>query len=309
METKALHSLRSLKYILPVWYNQQRMQQKLVTVLMLVILFFIAAQISTFIWNLAFPHEYKVIQAPKIITKTHDVTNVFQQNQSSALGENTWFGISPDLTINQMDAEAITQETALNLSLKGTIMGSKPQAFIVDNETGKTYLVKLNENVINGVKLTSVDRRQVVITNNGKRETLSLPTTLLNGGLVKQKSEPTYTLLFERKPSKRQLVKISASDVQYALGNLGALATEAKFIPRVAGPVTEGYKIMKMKNNSFLRKLSLKERDIILKLDDVLISDKSKLFPMLMDLKNALKARLLIHRDGKNIALDIQVAN
>jgi type II secretion system protein C len=308
MELKAPQQLRSFKYLLPVWYNQKVWQEKLILGSLLLVLFLTAGQLSALLWSFIFPPQYQsTVHVASNTTQTHDVYESTLQ-KSNTLGQNTWFGVSPELAVNQMEAETVAVETALNLSLKGTIMGSNPQAFIVDNETGKTHLVKLDEEVINGVTLASVDRRQVVLTNNGKRETLSLPSTMLNG-ISHKKAEPEYTVLFEREAEKRQLVKISSADVEYALGNLGALSTEAKFIPRVAGGTVEGYKIMKMKNNSFLRKLSLKERDILLKLDDVLISDKAKLFPMLMDLKNASKARLLIHRGGENIALDVQVAN
>jgi type II secretion system protein C len=306
METKSLHSY---KYILPVWYNQKVWQQKLITGFMLAVLFLIAGEVSSFIWNTVLPVQYNASTTIQQSTNQKHILSVkHPKNHVSMLSENTWFGISPDLAINSMDSESVANETALNLSLKGTIMGSKPQAFIVDNETGKTHLVKLNGTVIGGVTLSDINRRQVVITNNGKKETLSLPSAML-GGVFKKKVQPTYTVLFDRKADKRQTVNIASADVAYALGNLGALATEAKFIPRVAGGTTEGYKIMKMKNNSFLRKLSLQERDILLKLDNVLISDKSKIFPMLMDLKTASKARLLIHRQGKNIALDINVVN
>ncbi len=306
METKTLNHFKSFKYILPVWYNNKSLQQKIITGLMLVLLVAIAYLSSVFIWRIVLPPEYK-IHTTIVTTQQTTPLKVSTKNNANILAENTWFGISPDLAVNNMQAETIVIETALNLSLKGTIMGSKPRAFIVDNETGKTHLVKLNEEIIPNVKLSKIDRRQVVIINNGKTETLSLPNASLNGKIAQQKKQPTYTLLFKRKAEKRQKVKIPASDVSYALSNLGALANQAKLIPRVSGSTIEGYKIMRMKNNSFLRKLSLKEGDILLKLDNVLISDKAKMFPMLMSLKDAKKARLLIHRQGKNIALDIQV--
>ena len=244
------------------------------------------------------------------------------------LANSAWFGTSQRLAAQSLEQKDVVIETTLNLTLKGTILGDSPHAIIQNNADNALYVRKQNREVLPGVTIEQVERRKVVLNNNGQLENLSLPgyefIAQLSGDdtpdetvTLSANSTPTlkptlqkeapYQLLYERPIDQRQRVSIEKASVLSAVANLGKLSREARFIPRKAGATTEGFKIMNLQNDSLLRRLSLQEGDILLKLDDVLIRDRENLFPLLMNMGTAQNAELLLHRSGKNIALKIEV--
>lgn len=233
----------------------------------------------------------------------------------------TWFGASTRMALNELPVETVKAETSLNLILKGTIAGATPYAIIVDNTTGESKLVQQGDKVLRNVTLKDIKRRMVILSNNGKLEKLSLPgNDFSQFAHVDEKKEPiklkksTYGVststgvnITKRAVLKRQEVHVSKSEIKAAFSNLGRLATEARFLPRIEDDEVVGFRVTKLKHDSFLAKLTVQENDILVKVDDVPVSDRDRLFPMLMELKNAEEAELVINRHGNQIGLLIKV--
>ncbi|MEC9290983.1 MAG: type II secretion system protein N [Pseudomonadota bacterium] len=232
-----------------------------------------------------------------------------------------WFGASTQMALNELPVETVKAETALNLTLKGTISGSSPYAIIVDNMTGESKLIQMGESVLKGVVLKDIQRRMVVLSNKGKLEKLSLPGNdfsqfVKNEGSAKKpatvkpsqkRSGPSNVYVSNREVVKRQEVRVSKADIKDAFSNLGRLATQARFLPRIEGEEIVGFRVTKLKHDSFLAKLTVQENDILVKVDDVPVSDRDRLFPMLMELKNADEAEIVLNRRGTQIGLLIKV--
>jgi len=233
----------------------------------------------------------------------------------------TWFGSSTKMAVNELPVESVKAETSLNLTLKGTISGSSPYAIIVDNTTGESKLIQMGESVLKGVVLKDIQRRMVVLSNKGKLEKLSLPGNDLSQfvksssgtaqPVVKKvptgPSTSTGVHVTKRAVVKRQEVRVTKADIKEAFANLGRLATEARFLPRIEGEEIVGFRVTKLKHDSFLAKLTVQENDILVKVDDVPVSDRDRLFPMLMELKNADEAEIVLNRRGMQIGLLIKV--
>jgi type II secretion system protein C len=252
-----------------------------------------------------------------------------------ALRDATWFGTSYTAEKEQLVEEKVVVETTLNLQLKGTIVGPNSRAIIKDNATGKTLILKEGENFLNGVKVARVTRRRVLLDNKGQMEGLSLagedymaiggePTIMPAMGKVApsqvvQKSagikrlnaqqQDTYIPMVNRKITKRQKLKLEKSEVLSALSNLATLGKQARFIPRIKDGRVEGFIVTQLEHDSFLARMSLKEGDILVKLDDVPVGQKDKLFPMMMGLATASEAELVINRGGEQIALMVDFSS
>lgn len=301
------------------WLLHTRSQSRIITTLALALIALACWQTAKTFWQIALPAKAHISTSiPQSAAQV--VAAKQQQPDYQALSNMDWFGLPPELQLAELEMQEVEQETTLNLTLNGTILGQWPRAVIKNNETGKTLVLEKGEEFINGITLQGIERRRVVLNNKGNLEQLSLPAAMglkveKTGGSEKPLIKPTglkkaegYTLLYERPVKKRLKVEISKQDVTNALANLGALANEGQFIPRVASGKTEGYKVLRIKNNSFLRQLGIKEGDVILKLDGIHVFEREKLFPLLMNMGQASSAELLIHRHGENVLLHISAS-
>ena len=287
-----------LSFLMSVWYGWQLVR-------------YVTANEATLISS-----ELAVVQLGQV-----EATDVMTLESYAPLTQSTWFGSSAHLATQALEEEVVVAETTLNLALEGTIFGPRPRAILYDNAARKTHVLMLGESIMPQVTVAEVNRRSVVLDNRGTLETISLPAGLslltkpetTNVAVAPAKpaarvaKEAPYVLLYERPAVKRQKVTIGKLEALKALANLGSLSNEVKLIPRVSGGTIEGYKIFQMAHDSFFSKLTLKEGDIFLKLNGTLVSQKDKIFPMLMNLKSAREADVLIHRDGENILLTVAV--
>lgn len=79
------------------------------------------------------------------------------------------------------------KESALQLKLCGTFAATKPErsvACIDDTAAQKRRAFRVNEEIADGVKLVSVDRRRAVIDNRGSREQLTMEEGPSAGSIV-----------------------------------------------------------------------------------------------------------------------------
>lgn len=79
------------------------------------------------------------------------------------------------------------KESELHLKLCGTFAASKPEhsvACIDDQTAQKRRAYRVNEEIADGVKLISVERRRAVIDNRGAREQISMEETQSAGAIL-----------------------------------------------------------------------------------------------------------------------------
>jgi type II secretion system protein C len=85
------------------------------------------------------------------------------------------------------------KESELRLKLCGTFAASKPEhsvACIDDQAAQKRRAYRVNEEIADGVKLISVERRRAVIDNRGAREQISMEETQSVGAILPKTSPP-----------------------------------------------------------------------------------------------------------------------
>jgi type II secretion system protein C len=85
------------------------------------------------------------------------------------------------------------KESELHLKLCGTFASSNPErsvACIEDQTAQKKRAYRVNEEIADGVKLISVERRRAVIENRGAREQLSMEETQAAGAIIPGSTPP-----------------------------------------------------------------------------------------------------------------------
>lgn len=78
--------------------------------------------------------------------------------------------------------EPITFQPPLNLALAGTVLGSSPSAVLRDMESGKQKVYRVGDQVKDGVTLTEVYEKEVVLDRNGEVIHLSLGPIKMEAG-------------------------------------------------------------------------------------------------------------------------------
>ena len=97
------------------------------------------------------------------------------------------------------------KESQLNLKLCGTFAASTPDrsvACIEDQSAQKKRAYRVNEEIADGVKLMSVERRRAVIDNRGSREQLSMEETQSAGAILPGAAKAPPSPVVQRPPQK-----------------------------------------------------------------------------------------------------------
>lgn len=310
------YAWRTLQAMAPVYCPPRLLRAVTLGVGVLVVAFLLIQGLQTFK-----PQDLPDLTLPVLSTTDTSAKRSVPELDLQAVAQSNWFGTAAQTALVEEDLTANTTATTLNVVLQGTLLGKIPRAVIYNNETRESKILKTGESIVPGSVVEKITRRKVVISNNGKLEHLSLPTnmydemfedvTAITAATPSPIALPTtsqpYVLLFNRPVQHVQKTSLKRPDIIKALANLGKLSEEAKFINRVAGSVKEGFRITELKNNGFLRKLSLKEGDILLKVDDVRVTDREKLFPLLMGLSTARNAKITFARDDEVYQLTVWV--
>jgi general secretion pathway protein C len=220
------------------------------------------------------------------------------------------FGRSADLATAGLEAEQAEVRTTLNMTLTGTIIDAAPRAYVRDNLANKTLVVQAGDRLLPAVTVERVERRRLLLSNQGRREELLMQTAELRpyGKSSGLKSATPDPLAYELEANRKETLTITRAEVLTALGNPGELMAQANFIPRVNEEGTrEGFTLLNVQHNSFLSKLGLRDGDVLLKLDGIPVVARERILPMMFALQNAPAAELTILRDSTVVALDISV--
>jgi type II secretion system protein C len=268
-----------------------------------------AYQAAGLVWAVATP-------APNVVPVAAAPAAVPPPAAYASLAQSAVFGRSTDLAAEALPLEHVTAETTLNLRLLGTIAGDgASRAFLLDQATNTRKTVAEGGTVADGVTLKAVARKKVILDNNGTLETLrmaGLPTPRVKRVAAPSQNlhiaDASYVPLHQQAVTRRLQVTVREADTKAALSNLGTLTSQARFIPRIGGDnKKEGFVVMELQNNSFLRKLSLEEGDILLKLDGIPLVERERILPMLYSLQQQKSAVLTLARNGDIVDLVVKV--
>ena len=138
------------------------------------------------------------------ITDSFFVANIQDADNAEDFGQDAAANIDTELVINaqlfgEIEAEyvaleSVAEETELPLVLKGVFAGSQPSnnAALIELENGKTNLVRVDTEIMEGAVLRAVYNDKVVISYRGRNESLAFPTVSMAGidDSIPQKPRP-----------------------------------------------------------------------------------------------------------------------
>jgi general secretion pathway protein C len=100
---------------------------------------------------------------------------------------------------------------------------------------------------------------------------------------------------------------IEQSEVDYALGNLDKLSREARVVPNFQDGATNGFKVFSIRRNSALRKMGVKNNDVLTGVNNFDLSNTQKALEIYSKLQTEKSFRLDILRNGEPMTLEYDI--
>ena len=100
---------------------------------------------------------------------------------------------------------------------------------------------------------------------------------------------------------------VDQSEIDYAMGNLDKLSREARVVPNFADGQTNGWKVFSIRRNSALRKMGLKNNDVLTAVNGMDLGDTEKALEVYSKLSSEKSFTLEILRNGEPTTLEYSV--
>jgi general secretion pathway protein C len=176
------------------------------------------------------------------------------------------------------------KETELPLKLWGTIAAEDPAlSWASVEETGKKKGAILAVRVgdqIQDATIVGIERRRVVLLENGNRRSLSLDDDAPGASLASAKrKKPTTrktTTRSSRRKSARKTPRKSADEkVESPMGNPSSLYSQARILPEIDAEtnLVTGLKLSAIQAGSAFEEAGIRNGEVIIEIDGVAVSD------------------------------------
>ncbi len=203
--------------------------------------------------------------------------------------------------------------TLSDIVLVGTAVGPESLSYaIFENKSlpppGRQEVVAYGESVFNYGKLTKIERSSVEIQKGGRVYKLDIP-------LQKSRIEPAQSGFKKRSNGKKSFARkvgegqyiLDGRRVQQSFRNPEQILTDARLLPNIVDGRQEGFKISEVVRDGIYDSLGLKNRDILLRINGLEISNPEVAMQAMTALKGMNKVDLDIIRSGKNMSMSYQV--
>ena len=184
-----------------------------------------------------------------------------------------------------------------NLTLVGTVVAGKESLALI-RIGAKPRVLRLDEEVLPGVKVVAIGRKQVVLSDHGTRQELLLKQS------KEAKSKPVRRT--NKLAAGRGIVavdkgtwKVAKTVVDSARKNFTALLQTARMVPQVKNGQTIGFKLIEMEKGSLLEQIGLKVGDLIVEVNQVKLNSPEKALQIFQQVREANNITLGLIRNGK----------
>ena len=187
-----------------------------------------------------------------------------------------------------------------DLTLLGTVIGSFRETFALIQKTSskEERVFRLGEKVYDVGPLLAVKSESVEIDINGKRTTLTTPTsassaggnagtsgTVVAGAPIAQVAAGSYV--------------IDQKAINAALDNIGQAMSDARLLPSMKDGKVEGFRVSEVKPAGVFGMVGIKNGDVLLRINDFAIDSPEKAVQSLAALKGQTRLKLDLVRDGQ----------
>ena len=265
------------------------------------------------------PSQTFSVQPPVDIAKVA-VTKILERNIFNSEG-----------LMGDLDAASGQQmaKTQLPIKVLGIIYGGTPFNGIVMVENSQTRVVNsfmVGDQMSPEAKLLEIQRDLILIDNQGRKEFAPLEevelrrSTRTGGGKKKSKSPETlsgsgYALEappesfkeegFERKGGNIEMT--SEYKNRLLTADFANVLQDAKASPNMVDGVLRGWRMDRIRKNSFYEKSGMQNGDIVEEINGVGLTDAGQSVKLLQSFRNESEIDIKINRNGQRMVLNLKV--
>jgi general secretion pathway protein C len=208
------------------------------------------------------------------------------------------FGVAPakPVAVDPLDTGEAPPETRLPMTLVGTLASDNQDRSLAIIESGNDAKVySIGDTIQSRVTLDAVRAKEVIIINNGKRETLALPRQDENAGSAR--ATPSRTASRRRAPA-RDTRRTTAPQVASAALGAKTLGDLIRPQPVFANGKQRGYRIYPGRQRDQFTALGLKAGDLVTEINGTPLDDPSRGKDIFSSLASASQVSVTIERNG-----------
>lgn len=230
----------------------------------------------------------------------------------SAILEKNPFG-SP----KKLQPLTVTQDTASkqgppsNLMLVGTVVGPKKLSYaIFEDKTRpaplRQVVVAYEKDVFDYGKLIKIERDSIELRQGSAVYKISLAP--LKGDTRSPRAEEIGSprASFAEKIGEKEYL-LNRRRVDQTLENPEQILTDARLLPNIQNGKQEGFKMLEVKSGGLYESLGLKNGDILLRVNDLEISNPEVAIQAMTALKGMNRVNLDIMRDGAKLSMSYDI--
>ncbi len=251
--------------------------------------------------------QKKLINFASKTQKKIEITNY------SDILQNNPFGVKTNKAVSFHNMGEDMDQTSVNISeftLSGTISDDDGAGFAVfRNSEGKQEIFKTGDFVYNLGKLEKVFPSKAVINGQQLFEIRLMDlneAAALRPETKKRVRSGKRRSGYIRAASKNSYI-IDKRKLHEAIENPQQLMTDSRLYPRYVKGEQKGYVLKEVKRGGIYDNLGLKNRDVLLKINDYDINDPELALKAFSALRGASKINLNILRRGKKMTLTYQI--
>ena len=199
-----------------------------------------------------------------------------------------------------------------NLVLVGTAVGPEKLSYavVMDKKSlsGRHEIFTYGENVYNYGVLTKIESTLIEIRRDNVTYTVKIPVKDLGGNAatnqVKSMSGPQSSIA--KKVGEGEYL-LDSRKVRRSLENPEKILTDARLLPNFVNGRQEGFKISEVINGGLYHSLGLRNRDILLRINGLAISNPEVAIQAMSALRGMNSVNLDIVRNGDNMSMNYQI--
>ena len=196
-----------------------------------------------------------------------------------------------------------------NLILVGTVVGPDKLSYAIFEDKSrqglfKQEVVRFGESVLNYGTLSAIEPASVELRQ--QTETFTISIVNLKDVNFSRPYSPVSKSSLAKKVGERAYL-LNRTKVQQSLDNPEHLLTDARLLPNIKNNKQEGFKMFEVKRGGIYESLGLRNGDILLRVNELEISNPEVAIQAMTALKGMDKINLDIIRNGEKLSMNYEI--
>ncbi len=197
----------------------------------------------------------------------------------------------------------------LKIRLQGTIIGDgiTSYAIVEEQERKEQQLFRLNDAVVNDLRVVKIERNYIIVANNSAQKRLDIydsTASYSENERPTMESEGRKGLTGNVDSGKMMLDKREIAGV---LDNIPKLLTQARLVPNFSQGKADGFRVVSITPDSFYTKIGIKNGDVLQRINGMELREPDSFFKVFQQLKDESSITLDLIRNNKKETLDYEI--